>query len=80
MLLMISTGKVVYIFGLFWGYLYSYKCLCLRYWLIDVHGTSKQPKFYRNDFKDDLYCRIWWWFEISTSNTVNIYKFIIGML
>ena len=43
----------------FLGYLCSYKCMCQRYWLIGVYGTSKLPKFYRNDFKHDLYCCIW---------------------
>ena len=46
-------------------YLCSYKCLCQRYWLMGVYGTSKLPKFYRTDFKHDLYCCIWWWFEMS---------------
>ena len=42
----------------------SYKCLCQRYWLIGVYGTSKLPKIYRNEFKHDLYCCIRW-FEMS---------------
>ena len=33
-----------------------------------AHGTSKLPKFYRNDFKHDLYCCIWLWFEMSAEN------------
>ena len=40
----------------FLGYLCSYKYLCQRYWLKGVYGTSKLPKFYRNDFKHDSYC------------------------
>ena len=50
----------------FWGYLCSYKCLCQRYWLKGVYGTSKLPKFYRTDFKHDLYCCTWRWLEMST--------------
>ena len=33
------------------GYLCSYRCLCQRYWLKGVYGTSKLLKFHRNDFK-----------------------------
>ena len=61
--------KVVYLrYPCIWpflGYSCSYKCLCQRYWLIGVYGTSKLPKFYRNDFKHDLYCCTWWWFQMS---------------
>ena len=49
----------------FLGYLCSYKCLCQRYWLMGIYGTSKLPKIYRNDFKHDLYCCTWWWFQMS---------------
>ena len=49
---------VVYL-AFFFGYLYSYKCLCQRYWLMGICGNSKVPKCYRNDFKHDLYCCIW---------------------
>ena len=44
----------------------AYRCLCLRYWLIGINGTSKLPNFYRNDFKHNLKCCIWRWFETST--------------
>ena len=49
----------------FLGYLCPYKFLCQRYWLIGVYGTSKLPKFYRNDFKHDLYCCTWCWLQMS---------------
>ena len=56
--------KVVYL--AFFGYLCPYKCLCQRYWLMGIYGSSKLLKFYRNDFKHDLYCCIWLRFEMST--------------
>ena len=34
--------------------------------VMGVYGTSKLPKFYRNDFRHDLYCYTWCWFEMST--------------
>ena len=40
----------------------------LDLWLMGIYGTSKLPTFYRTDFKHDLYCCIWWWFEMSTWN------------
>ena len=36
--------------------------------LIVVYDTSKLPKFYINDFKNDLYCQFICWFEMSASN------------
>ena len=47
---------------------HRHKCLCQRYWLKGVYGTSKQLKFYRNDFKHDLYCCTCCWFEMSAKN------------
>ena len=35
----------------------------LKLWLMGIYGTSKLPKFYRTDFKHDLYCCTWRWLE-----------------
>ena len=60
-------------------------CLCQRYWPIGFYGTSKLPKCYGNDFKHDLYCCTWCWFEMSATEKISSIKghdskFIIAYL
>ena len=45
---------------------YKFLCqICQIYTWASMVCTSKLPKFYRNYFKPDLYCCIWYWFEMS---------------